>query len=104
MTTVQCNNTPRSRGSAGALCVRAVAFVGRVPVRTAMFTVFAYQGLIRPFLFGTCRYCPSCSAYAIEALRSHGLLRGLRLTGARLLRCRPFAPGGFDPVPPRDAE
>jgi uncharacterized protein len=48
-----------------------------------------------------CRMTPSCSAYAIEALETHGTARGLRLTAARLLRCRPGGPTGPDPVPPR---
>lgn len=48
-----------------------------------------------------CRFTPSCSAYAIEALQTHGTRRGLWLTARRLLRCRPFGPSGFDPVPER---
>ena len=47
----------------------------------------------------TCRFTPSCSNYALEALKSHGSGRGLWLTIRRLLRCRPFGPSGFDPVP-----
>ncbi len=70
-----------------------------LPARLAVWSVIAYRGLVRPFLVGTCRYCPSCSEYAIEALRAHGLLRGMRLTAARLVRCHPFARGGYDPVP-----
>ena len=46
-----------------------------------------------------CRFSPTCSAYAIEALQVHGTLRGLRLTLRRLVRCRPFGPSGWDPVP-----
>ncbi|MFA4029478.1 MAG: hypothetical protein GDYSWBUE_000476 [Candidatus Fervidibacterota bacterium] len=47
----------------------------------------------------SCRYTPSCSEYAIEALRLHGLMKGLWLAMLRLLRCNPFFPGGYDPVP-----
>jgi uncharacterized protein len=46
-----------------------------------------------------CRFTPSCSCYAVEALEVHGSVRGLALTFRRLLRCRPFGPSGFDPVP-----
>ena len=47
-----------------------------------------------------CKYYPSCSSYAIEALRTHGLVRGAWLATWRLLRCNPFSHGGYDPVPP----
>ncbi|GAA1506244.1 membrane protein insertion efficiency factor YidD [Nocardioides humi] len=63
--------------------------------------VRGYQLLISPFLGPTCRYYPSCSAYAVEALRVHGALRGSWLAVRRLLRCHPWAPGGVDHVPPR---
>ncbi|WP_408897507.1 membrane protein insertion efficiency factor YidD [Nocardioides sp. R1-1] len=63
--------------------------------------VRAYQLLLSPLLGPTCRYYPSCSAYAVEALRTHGALRGSWLAGRRLLRCHPWAPGGVDHVPPR---
>ena len=58
-----------------------------------------YQGAISPWLPPSCRYTPTCSAYAVEALQTHGLLRGCWLTLRRLLRCHPFVEGGFDPVP-----
>jgi len=58
-----------------------------------------YQLLVSPLLpEGTCKYHPSCSAYAIEALRTHGLLRGGVLAGWRLLRCNPWSHGGVDRV------
>jgi uncharacterized protein len=60
-----------------------------------------YQYTISPLLGPRCRYYPSCSNYAVEALREHGALRGLGLAAWRLLRCNPFSNGGFDPVPPR---
>lgn len=63
--------------------------------------VRAYQIVLSPLFGGCCRFEPSCSNYAIEALRVHGAWKGTLLTAARLLRCRPFGPHGYDPVPPR---
>ena len=57
-----------------------------------------YQRLISPLMPAHCRYHPTCSAYAVEAIRSHGVARGLVLAGWRLLRCNPWSHGGFDPV------
>jgi hypothetical protein len=62
--------------------------------------VVAYRRWVSPALPARCRFYPSCSAYALEALETHGALRGLWLTIWRLLRCHPFHPGGYDPVPP----
>jgi putative membrane protein insertion efficiency factor len=55
--------------------------------------------MLSPILGGHCRYVPSCSLYAQEALRCYGARRGARLAAARILRCHPFSRGGFDPVP-----
>jgi putative membrane protein insertion efficiency factor len=60
-----------------------------------------YQFAISPLLGSRCRYYPSCSAYAVDALREHGAVRGLGMASWRLLRCNPFSNGGYDPVPPR---
>jgi putative membrane protein insertion efficiency factor len=54
---------------------------------------------LSPLLIGACRFEPSCSRYASEAILRHGARRGCRLALSRLLRCRPFGPRGFDPVP-----
>ena len=62
-----------------------------------------YQYTLSPLLGQRCKYYPSCSNYAIGALREHGPLKGLGLSAWRLLRCNPFSHGGFDPVPPRRA-
>jgi putative membrane protein insertion efficiency factor len=58
----------------------------------------AYQRFISPALPRRCKYHPTCSAYAVDAVREFGVLRGLVLAGWRLLRCNPFSDGGYDPV------
>ena len=67
---------------------------------TALLTapIRLYQRFISPGLPRRCKYEPTCSAYAVEALRTHGLLRGVVLAAWRLLRCNPFSHGGHDPV------
>lgn len=60
----------------------------------------AYQLLLSPLLGSRCRFHPSCSAYAIEAVQRHGAWRGTGLALYRVLRCHPFSRGGHDPVPP----
>jgi uncharacterized protein len=62
----------------------------------AIALVRAYQVLLSPLLGGRCKYHPSCSQYAIDALRRHGFLRGSVLAGWRLLRCNPWSHGGVD--------
>ena len=59
----------------------------------------AYQWLLSPLLGPRCRFYPSCSQYALEALRAHGALQGSFLALRRLLRCHPWHAGGYDPVP-----
>ncbi|WP_425547783.1 membrane protein insertion efficiency factor YidD [Actinocorallia longicatena] len=66
-----------------------------------MLGVRGYRKVISPLLPPTCRFAPSCSAYGLEALQTHGALRGSWLTIARIARCHPFHPGGYDPVPAR---
>lgn len=58
-----------------------------------------YQYFISPLTGQNCRYFPTCSAYAIEAIEKHGSLKGTALAVKRVLRCHPFHAGGFDPVP-----
>ncbi len=60
-----------------------------------------YQYTLSPMLGPRCRYYPTCSNYAVDALREHGAVRGLGLAAWRILRCNPFSNGGYDPVPPR---
>ncbi len=57
-----------------------------------------YQRLISPAFPRRCRFAPSCSDYALDAIREYGIIRGAILAGWRLLRCNPFSHGGFDPV------
>jgi len=67
--------------------------------RLLLLLVEAYRVALSPLLGGHCRYWPSCSAYAEEAIRRHGARRGAALAVRRVLRCHPFCAGGFDPVP-----
>jgi putative membrane protein insertion efficiency factor len=69
------------------------------PERVPIALLAAYKRWISPLLPPACRFEPSCSDYAREALERHGLLAGSRLALVRLLRCHPFSRGGFDPVP-----
>jgi len=69
--------------------------------RLLIFFIRAYQVVLSPHLGNCCRFEPSCSNYAIEALRTHGTLKGTYLAARRMVRCRPFGPSGFDPVPPK---
>ncbi|HET6781049.1 MAG TPA: membrane protein insertion efficiency factor YidD [bacterium] len=64
-----------------------------------LLMVRAYQRFISPFTPPTCRFSPSCSEYALQAVSRHGAWKGSRLVIARLLRCHPLHPGGYDPVP-----
>jgi putative membrane protein insertion efficiency factor len=72
-----------------------------IPVRLLLLPITGYRRFVSPFLPPACRFEPSCSAYAAEALVVHGVWRGLYLAVRRLLRCGPWHPGGLDPVPPR---
>jgi putative membrane protein insertion efficiency factor len=67
--------------------------------KIAIAPIRIYQLLISPLLPKRCRFVPTCSEYAIEAIRRHGVLRGAWLAVRRLLKCHPFHPGGHDPVP-----
>jgi len=82
-----------------------VQHVERAPVsiggRVLMALITAYRRWVSPFLGPHCRFAPSCSAYALEAVQRHGAVRGGALAVRRLLRCHPFNAGGVDPVPPR---
>ena len=78
-----------------------------VPQRIAVALLWIYKASISPLLCSACKFHPTCSEYARQAILAHGLPRGSWLAVKRLLRCRPFSPGGIDPVPeatgPKDA-
>ncbi|OLD47447.1 MAG: membrane protein insertion efficiency factor YidD [Bacillati bacterium ANGP1] len=67
--------------------------------RVMLVLIRAYQRFVSPYTPPSCRFSPSCSAYAIEAITRHGPWQGAGLTVRRLLRCHPWNPGGYDPVP-----
>ena len=69
--------------------------------RVLMGLVRAYRRFVSPAFGRHCRYHPTCSAYALEALATHGAVRGSALAIRRIARCHPWAPGGVDPVPAR---
>ena len=79
----------------------AAGAVSRAAAAVLILGVRAYQGSLGLLLGGHCRYIPSCSEYAIEALRLHGPIRGTAMAVWRILRCHPYASSGYDPVPPR---
>lgn len=80
---------------------RAVgAFLVRLPALSMIVVLRGYQLVLSPMLGPTCRYAPSCSSYAVTAIRERGAITGCWLAGRRLLRCHPWAAGGWDPVPP----
>ena len=70
-----------------------------VPRRIVMLPIRGYQKFISPALPPSCRFSPSCSQYALEAVSKYGALKGTWLGARRLVRCHPFNPGGYDPVP-----
>lgn len=73
--------------------------VAELPRRALAVFIRAYQLVVSPALPPACRFTPTCSQYAIDAIRRYGALRGSWLAARRLARCHPFHPGGFDPVP-----
>jgi len=74
-----------------------------LPRTAARGVIRLYQLLLSPFIGNQCRFHPSCSNYALEAIEVHGVLKGVWLSVRRLGRCQPFHAGGFDPVPPAQA-
>ncbi len=79
-----------------------VDLVTAVCASAMLGAIAGYRLVVSPWLPSRCRFAPSCSAYAAEAIRVHGPLAGLRLALARIARCHPWHPGGHDPVPAGD--
>jgi putative membrane protein insertion efficiency factor len=77
------------------------ATVGRVLGLVLTGLIVAYRRLLSPMLGPRCRFYPSCSSYALEAISVHGAVKGSALATARICRCHPWNPGGVDHVPPR---
>ena len=69
------------------------------PVNLLLGIIWLYIGVISPWMFPCCRFIPSCSEYAQNALQKHGLIKGTALAAWRVARCNPFCAGGHDPVP-----
>jgi putative membrane protein insertion efficiency factor len=65
----------------------------------ALFLIRFYQKLLSPLFGSNCRFHPTCSQYTYEAVEKYGVLRGVIMGGKRILRCHPWSPGGYDPVP-----
>lgn len=76
-----------------------IQILNTILIRGAKGMVMFFKLAISPYLPKNCRYLPTCSDYALEALARHGLIKGIYLTTRRILRCHPLAPGGYDPVP-----
>lgn len=71
-----------------------------LPRRAVVGVIRGYQRFVSPLRPATCKYYPSCSSYALQAVDRHGIVKGLLLAGWRLLRCNPWSRGGVDDVPP----
>ena len=91
----------RKGGSCSRLGRSAAAALSAVGIFVAVVLLTAYRSVVAPMLVGQCRYTPSCSRYAEEAIRRYGLWRGGALALRRLSRCHPWHAGGWDPVPKR---
>jgi len=79
----------------------AAAALHRLPARALIFLIELYRTYVSPTRMPVCRFTPTCSEYAVTALRTRGLVVGLGLTAVRLAKCAPWHPGGWDPVPQR---
>ncbi len=87
-----------SRSAAPPTSAPLTRKLARIARGLAVAPIVVYQRAISPAIPQRCRYYPSCSRYAVDAIREYGILRGLVLAGWRLLRCNPWSHGGYDPV------
>lgn len=78
-----------------------LATLRRVPARAAILLIEVYRAYVSPLRLPTCRFTPTCSQYAVDALSEYGLIRGGWLTAGRLAKCGPWHRGGWDPIPAR---
>ena len=77
-------------------------WLAHLPARMLIFLIELYRSYVSPMRMPTCRFTPTCSEYAVTALQTRGFFVGTALTVVRLLKCAPWHPGGWDPVPDRD--
>ncbi|WP_225725711.1 MULTISPECIES: membrane protein insertion efficiency factor YidD [unclassified Nocardia] len=80
---------------------RSIGVIARWPTNILIFLIELYRTYVSPTRMPVCRFTPTCSEYAVTALRTRGLFIGLGLTAVRLAKCAPWHPGGWDPVPER---
>jgi uncharacterized protein len=83
---------------------QGISRIRRLPVRLVVFLIELYRTFVSPLRLPTCRFTPTCSRYAVDALDSYGLIRGGWLTLVRLAKCGPWHRGGWDPIPERPAK
>ena len=78
--------------------------IAAAPVRALIYLIQLYRHMISPLRPPSCRFMPTCSQYAVDALSEYGLVRGGWLATVRLAKCGPWHPGGWDPIPERDTD
>jgi putative membrane protein insertion efficiency factor len=79
--------------------MKVLVFIREIPKNLALLCINIYRHAISPFLSPSCRYVPTCSEYALIAIRRYGFLKGGWMSVKRISRCHPWHPGGYDPVP-----
>ncbi len=82
-----------------AYLIKHVSAAHKIAAGIILALIWVYRNAVSPWLGANCRYRPTCSAYARQAVEKYGALKGSALALKRILRCHPFRPGGYDPVP-----